>query len=443
MILNQHQCNKVLLNRVDNAAIVESLIYYITVSQRICRLAGHKNHSRVPARILNSSLKKTGSSQEVGSIVSKTNPFIHLIFCWKIMVRVNRKTTFYFSFKRILGFFPYTWKVEEQKPTPNDFYRRHKLRLRKSAAWTLWSIFVTVVTSFMMFFEIFWIFKQSRGQFLHSSTFLLVQKIYDIVTALAVLSLQIINWLNSEKLANYILKFYKYDGPDIKGKKFSMAFLLLMFCVVIPVNSVAYFQYLAKEIHWLSMASFAYKSLVSVVLILSAVLSYESCMGYIAQNLDPILTWLEDEQQWNETVQNERKARYRTKSHIFCCKPTNETNPVTYNQYKKVDPYSPINYTEFTPDFDKIETTILHYFDIQNEVNDYLGTPIILVMSCLMVWMLANTFNISMLNQLPEILKLISIVNLVETTTTIIFISNSTNHLSKTVSKQYHYIWFD
>ena len=275
---------------------------------------------------------------------------------------------------------------------------------------------------------------EPRGQFLHSSTFLLVQKILDIVTALAVLSLQIINWLNSEKLANYLLKFYKYDGPDIKMKKISMAFLLLMFCVAIPVNSVAHFQYFAKEIHWLSMTSFAYKSLLIVVLILSAVLSYESSMGYIAQNLDPILTWLEDQEYCNEKVQNETKTRNRTKINIFSCKTSNETKPVTYNQYKKVYPYLPINYAEYTPHFDKIETTILHFFDIQNEVNDYMGTPIILVMSCLMVWMLANTFNMSMLNQLPEILKLISIVNLVETTTIIIFISNSTNHLSKTVS---------
>lgn len=358
------------------------------------------------------------------------------------MLGVSRKTTAFYMFTRLLGFFPYTWRVENYADSMEAPKIDKKLRLKISIPWRIWSFFITVFLVIAMILDIYWSITKRNIQDFASDTLEIVQILHYVFTSITVILIQTICWNQHGMLKKYIIKLSLYEDSDILWKKSSMSFYTMMICFVVPLNCYVYSQNLGHDEYPPVIFTMLCKFASSVVLTLFIGFTYESNMDHVARTLESnfseIRSVLENEENDESTHTNLAIGSNKVS---ICAKPIKE-NKVTY--YIDVEDHlsSNLKNCEFirrnsisqTEKFDDLQKFIVHVFDLQKMVNEYMGKPLLFVMSSFVVCLLTTAFFLASWSILPIEMRAISFVNLAETSMSLGYITNSTNYLSETVS---------
>lgn len=98
---------------------------------------------------------------------------------------------------RLFGFLPYTWKLIDSK---DERY----MKFTKSLPWLVWSTFMVTVILALMILDLYWAVTEPRGRIMGYQSLLISQMVFDVITAITVIILDIYFWLKGDLLA-YLL----------------------------------------------------------------------------------------------------------------------------------------------------------------------------------------------------------------------------------------------
>ncbi|KAA0202957.1 Gustatory receptor 16 [Hyalella azteca] len=105
---------------------------------------------------------------------------------------------------RIFGYMPYKWNTQEVSPKKGQV--AENFSLVKSKKWSVWSATLTLGLSSVMCLDIYESIFRSRVNQLNYSTLRVFHTIYDVTMALAVALIQVLCFIQKDKLAHIFLE---------------------------------------------------------------------------------------------------------------------------------------------------------------------------------------------------------------------------------------------
>ena len=379
------------------------------------------------------------------------------------MIGVSRKISLTYKFFRFFGLFPYTWcDVYDVGVGPKS--RPGCISLKKSIIWKGWSFILTILIVSVAILDLYNAIKSPRGQVNNSQTLLVAHLIYDIITALGVVILQVSCWWHSEHLAEVVClasEICREIRLEVVPfwKNYTTIMLCLFSSTSLGITLYCYIFGWYSHFYITSLISLCLRHLIFDSLMTCIAVIYHHNIEVAAHMLRTTVRPL-IEQTKEDTIGDEDNrggstvnpwSKYREDD---CTKVQEEASdahavkiiPLTIDNqtisHKSVLTIKEIHDQNLEKcakkglviDFEKMESDIIKIFKYQRGFNEFISVPVAATMAVLITAVLVSCFYSSLWAYIDEIGHMLTFSHIMISVVPAIYISNIPSCYSKQAS---------
>ncbi|KAA0187496.1 Gustatory receptor 5 [Hyalella azteca] len=210
---------------------------------------------------------------------------------------------------RIFGYLPYKWKAQDVSPKKGQV--AENFSLVKSNKWNVWSAALTLGLSSVMFLDIYESIFKSRVNQLNYSTLRVFHTIYDVTMALSVALIQVLCFIQRDKLARIFLESKNicrmvkgFSGELVYERHTSnrlwstrLMVTLVLFAVIISLTAYWVFDVVVFDVLTLALLSVRFTAMGLQFCLLGVTFEFflgqiENCIDAVFKNvIGPGLGW--------------------------------------------------------------------------------------------------------------------------------------------------------
>lgn len=349
-----------------------------------------------------------------------------------------------YSLFRLFGYFPYNWSVGNLKEAQAN-PRFRSADLKKSVPWVIWSISITVFIIILVLFDIVSAWNTRRGNHLGVETMEFAHLSYDVITSILVIILQIILFLQSDKVAEYMKYILQYQD-EITWNKRATVVLVLIVSVMMVLSVAALTTMTVNSYTVMTVICSCFKTCLGAILLTFIGVLYHTNMTFIEWRLVVVFEqYCIKYKQLRCTEKSTVDFKKNSYSETIGASPVKSTPfdsaanprfaflpvPNTLHKHHK-DSHFNKDYADIS--VCKTEHEFLRVYEFIILVNRYFGLPLIIAVYWLLLWLLLSTFYITCWGIVGINQRILSVTNLSISVSLTLYIINSTSGVSDQVS---------
>ncbi|KAA0187494.1 Gustatory receptor 3 [Hyalella azteca] len=365
---------------------------------------------------------------------------------------LTKRTKLFFIVARFFGFFPYSFTTKPCNASAKKSVGN--ILGEKSLFWSIWSVFFTLLSLFMMGADIYFAISQPRGQEIGFETVVVIHKIYDVVTAVSVMLLHLILWWRCDVVCPIFIQ--ASDLNDLNFSPMLSKLIVVSVVVITPLKCAMYYMHLRRYYSFTALIPLFFKVVTSIYIFVYIGILYSDILALMARKLNKIF---EPIFQVYESQRSNRDACIgltdQSLAHVVQLKTSHHNvedieQKCTNSFNKDLSPgkcthffnSSRISYSARLPtlvlpqeqvQYDEIEENVLIVFEFQRKINDYTELPMVIIMFCLVTWLITSGFYALLWPILSHGQKYFIALNFVATIIPVMYFTNSTDYLSSKV----------